>query len=245
MASNIKKTKAGFVYILANSINTDVIKVGEANNAEERAELLSRQTGSMGEYSVIWKHKIEDDNQSVEKALHYKLREYHLNKEYFKIDKKKAIKIAAQLMKDIKPLKNPKAKRVEAFKKDNNSKEYKLASKTEWKEVSRATSKEFIKEAIMLCLKEGKVGQPQYRRFSAIRNSAFTTIGGFDLYVMNQHLRVGVTFDSKVKAKKLIKAKIGSQVNTKDWEGGVTFIISNQKEFNAMKRWLRLGQKQS
>ncbi len=245
MASNIKKTKAGYVYILGNSALPHVIKVGEAVDAEERARFLSKQTGAIGEYSVIWKHKIEDNNQAVEKALHYKLREFSLDKEYFTIDKKKAIKIAARLIKDIKPLSNPKANLVQALKKKASSKEYKAASKSEWNEILRYTTKPFVKEAIQLCLNEGKLGQPQYRRFSAIRSSGFTSIGRFDLYVMNEHLRIGVTFDSKIKAKRLIKSKIGSQVKTKDWEGGVTFIVSDQKEFNAMKRWLRLGQKQS
>lgn len=245
MASNVKKIKAGYVYILGNSALPDVIKVGEAIDAEERARFLSKQTGAIGEYTVLWKHKVEDNNQAVEKALHYKLREFSLDKEYFTIDKKKAIRIAAQLIKDIKPLPNPKAKQVKALKKKVTSKEYKTASKTVWKEILRTTSKPFVKEAIQLCLNEGKLGQPQYRRFSALRSSGFTSIGRFDLYVMKEHLRIGVTFDEKAKAKRLIKTKVGSQVKTKDWEGGVTFIISDQKEFNAMKRWLRLGQKQS
>lgn len=50
----------------------------------------------------------------------------------------------------------------------------------------------------------------------------------------------GVTFDSKIKAKHLIKTKIGSRINTEDWEAGVTFIINDQTEFNAINRGLEL-----
>src|ERR1700741_3317538 len=190
MDKKIKTVKAGYVYILANTELPDIIKVGEAINAEERANFLSRQTGAIGKYTVIWKHKVDDDNRAVENALHYKFRQFSVDKEYFRIDKKKAIKIASQLVKDIKPLTNSKVKQYQSLKNKTNKGKVKTASKSIWNEIIKSNPPSFIKETIRLCLKEGKIGQPQYRRFSAFRRSAFTTIGPADLYILKEHLRV-------------------------------------------------------
>lgn len=241
MASNIKRIKPGFVYILGNSELPDIIKVGEAINAEERATTLSRQTGAIGKYTVIWKHKVEDDNCAVEKAIHYKLREFSVDKEYFRIDKKRAIKIASQLVKHIKPLTNSKLKQYQSLKNKASKSKVKTASKSIWKEIINSNSKSFIRDAIRSCLKEGKVGQPQYRRFSALRSSGMTTVGRFDLYILKERLRLGVTTDSKTKSKRLIKSKIGKDVKITNWEGGVAFFISDQKQYQALKKWLQLG----
>lgn len=241
MVSNLKKVKSGFVYILGNTLIPDIIKIGEAIDAEGRADALSRQTGAFGEYKVIWKHKVEDNNQAVEKALHYKFREFSVTKEYFRIDKQRAIRIASQLVKDIKPVANSKAKQYQTLRQKSNKGNIKKASKSLWKEITDSDSPAFVKDAVRSCLREGKVGQPQYRRFSALRSGGFTTIGRFDLYILKEHLRMGVTTDSKIKAKRLIKTKLGKGIKTKDWEGGVTFIISNEREYKALKKWISLG----
>lgn len=241
MASNLKNTKSGYVYILSNTEVPDIIKIGEAIDAEERATTLSRQTGAFGEYKVVWKHKVEDNNQAVEKALHYKFREFSVHKEYFRIDKNKAIRIASQLVKDIKPLANSKAKQYQSIKQKSNKGKFKSASKSLWKEIVDSKSPAFVKDAIHACLKEGKIGQPQYRRFSAFRSNGATGIGRFDLYILKEHIRIGVTTESKIKAKRVIRVKLGNAVKTKDWEGGVTFVISNEREYKALVKWLSLG----
>jgi hypothetical protein len=236
-------SKAGYVYILGNTQVSDIIKIGEAINAEERANSLSKQTGAIGKYTVLWKHKIDDDNRAVEKALHYKFREYSVDKEYFRIDNKKAIKIASQLVKDIKPAKNSKAKQYQSLKNKQSKEKVKTASKSLWNEIINSNPPTFIKETIKLCLKEGKIGQPQYRRFSAIRNSGHTGIGRADLYILKEHLRIVITNKSIHHAKRVVKDKIGEHVKVTKWEGGVSFFISDQKQYNALKRWFILGKK--
>jgi hypothetical protein len=192
---------------------------------------------------VIWKHNVEDNNQAVEQALHYKFREFSVDKEYFRIDKKRAIKIAAKLVKDIMPVQNSKAKQFQTLKNKTNKSATNSASKSLWNDILKSGLPVFIKEAIRLCIREGKVGQPQYRRFSAIRNNGFTDIGRIDLYVLKERLRCVVTSKNIPHARKIIKQEIGTQVEITNWDGGVSFFIKNEKEFIALKNWLYLGNK--
>lgn len=239
-----KKLKAGYVYILGNTELPDIIKIGEAINAEERADFLSKQTGTFGTYNVIWKHKVDDNNQAVEKALHYKFREFSVHKEYFRIDKKRAIKIASQLVKDVKPTKNSKLKQYQSLKNKSSKGKIKSASKSLWSDITKSNLPSYLKETIKLCLKEGKIGQPQYRRFSAVRGDRFTNIGRIDMYILKEKLRLVVTASKSIThTKRVIKDKIGTQVKITEWEGGVSFFVRDQKEFTALKKWFLLGKK--
>jgi hypothetical protein len=246
MAKNLKAKKSGYVYMLENTESADIIKIGEAADAEARANTLSSQTGAFGTFSVIWKHKVDDDNQAVERALQYKFREFSVSKEYFRINKKTAIRIASQFVKDIKPLRNLKAKQYQSLKSQPNKPRYKKASKSLWSEIIKSNERPFVREAIALCLKEGKLGQPQYHRISAIRNHHFTHIGRVDMYFLREKLRLVVTTTKAVYAvKRIIKEKIGKQVEITTWEGGVSFFVKDIKEFKALKKWFVLGRRPS
>lgn len=238
-----KKTKAGYVYILGITETPDIIKVGEAINPEERAITLSKQTAAIGKFTVIWKHKIDDDNRAVERALHYKFREYSIGKEYFRISKKIAVRIAAKFVKDVKPFKNLKIKQYQVLKHKSSEKKVKTASRTLWNEVINSDSPTFVKDAVKLCLKEGKIGQPQYRRFSAIRNSGHTGIGRADLYILKEQVRIVITNKSTRHVKAVIKNRINEKVKITTWEGGISFFISNSTEFKSLKKWFELGLK--
>jgi hypothetical protein len=240
---NLKKGKPGHVYIFGNDELPDIIKIGESTNAEERASALSRNTATVGKWVVIWKHEVKDDNRAVEKALHYKFREFSINKEYFRIDKKRAIKIAAQVVKDIAPVKNIKAKQYRSIKNKVSKPQYQAASKNLWNDIIKKAEKPFLKEAIRLCLKEGKTGEPQYRRFSVIRNGDFTQIGRADLYILKEHIRVVITCLVIKRAIEITKETIGNSVKISRWEGGISFYITNEREFKKLKWWFDLGKK--
>ena len=89
-----------FVYIFSNSQQPTLIKIGRTDkNPFVRAEQLSRQTGTIGTYEVEW-HKEVSDSQLAESFLHFTFKRFHHQKEYFKIDKKVAVKIAESAIKE-------------------------------------------------------------------------------------------------------------------------------------------------
>lgn len=54
----MNKERIGHVYILSNDREIDIFKVGKSlKSPEVRADQLSRQTGSIGNYKVEWKMK--------------------------------------------------------------------------------------------------------------------------------------------------------------------------------------------
>jgi len=80
-----KTENAGFIYIFSKSDQDGLIKVGKTNkNPMLRAEQLSKQTASSGVFKVEWYFEVPNID-IAENIVHFKLKEYHYNKEYFKI----------------------------------------------------------------------------------------------------------------------------------------------------------------
>jgi len=240
-----KQSELKYVYILSNSQVPDVIKIGQSYNPESRAKELSKQTGTIGEFTVAWKVQVEGNPERVEKALHYKLKEFNVGKEYFRIDKKIALKICRRLVKELAPHKNPKASQYKILSKPKTAGKtgLKKASSNLWNEVLNSDSPKFVKNALKLCLKEGRLGQPQYRRFSSIRRDMHTEIGPIDLYILKKHLRIVTYTINKKKGKEDIIKRMGKNIKILPWLNGLSFFITSQSELNALNKWIHLGVK--
>lgn len=78
--------KTEYVYIFSNSENIETVKIGRTNlHPEVRANQLSKQTGSIGEYECKW--FVESKNSYLlEKYLHFIFMPFHHNKEFFKMN---------------------------------------------------------------------------------------------------------------------------------------------------------------
>jgi hypothetical protein len=96
-----------FVYILSNSVHTGTIKIGctHKEHPESRAEKLSKQTGAIGKYKCEWYKEVLDD-LLAERFLHIVFSPFHFEKEYFEIEKAKAISLAEKAIKDLSDLLN-------------------------------------------------------------------------------------------------------------------------------------------
>ncbi len=93
MADNKK-----YLYIFSNSERADLIKIGRTDKHPVlRAEQLSRQTGTLGKYTVEWSLEVPD-SEMAEKLIHYKMKQYHYDKEFFKTDAKTAITIIEETL---------------------------------------------------------------------------------------------------------------------------------------------------
>lgn len=80
-----------YIYIFTNSKREGFIKVGKTkNNPNVRADQLSRQTASIGVFEVVWYMEVPDSSVA-EKMTHYLLKDYHEEKEYFRINPIEAI----------------------------------------------------------------------------------------------------------------------------------------------------------
>jgi hypothetical protein len=236
----LPKDREGFVYILSNTFAENVIKIGVAEDIDKRITALTRQTASFGDYKVLCKFKVPD-RFLIEKALHYKFREFSIGREYFKIDPSEAKKIASKLISQIEPIKNKKAK---ALMRKASGYQQKSASKKEhWKLILKENPNNFIKEAVKLLLKEGKLGQPEYGRFSGFRNTAQTGIGRFDLFICKNHLRIVIQTEVPHKAKRELNQAFGKKLKYLPWEQGVSLFITNNKDFSIFQRHFHLGQK--
>jgi hypothetical protein len=72
-----------YIYIFSISDKPDLIKVGKSSkNPHIRANDLSRNTAATGKFNVEWFMEVPDA-ELAEKVAHFKLKEYHFNKEYF------------------------------------------------------------------------------------------------------------------------------------------------------------------
>ena len=60
-----------------------------------RAEQLSKQTSASGQFKVEWYMEVPDID-IAENICHYKLKEFHYNKEYFKVELGSAKQILTQ-----------------------------------------------------------------------------------------------------------------------------------------------------
>lgn len=83
-----------FVYILSNTVSSDILKIGKTNKHPEiRAEQLSKQTGTIGKYECVWFKEVIN-NALVEAFLHFIFKPFHFQKEQFKMNKDAAIEFA-------------------------------------------------------------------------------------------------------------------------------------------------------
>jgi T5orf172 domain len=74
-----------YVYIFSISDKPDLIKVGKTSKHPHiRANDLSKNTAATGKFSVEWFMEVPDA-ELAENIAHFKLKEYHFNKEYFSI----------------------------------------------------------------------------------------------------------------------------------------------------------------
>ena len=76
-----------YIYILGNTKNHDIIKVGETiRHPETRATELTKQTGTIGKYFVEWFMEVPA-SKLAERVAHYKLKEFHFqeDKEQFEM----------------------------------------------------------------------------------------------------------------------------------------------------------------
>lgn len=240
---SIDKHKPGFIYIFGNTETEGIVKIGNSIDTDQRLKTFNKNPGAVGKHYLYWKHFIHDDCESVEKALHYKFNQYRTDRENFRMDKELAKKETIKFLKAIQPLKNSNSIIYKNLRDKDNKENIVLAKKKLWQDISQKNSHNFIREAIKLCLQEGKLGQPIYNRFSAFRNNSVTKIGRIDLYALSEHLRLVVTTKSISLAKKVLKEKISNQVKITTWNGGISFFIKNQKEYIALKKWLALGKK--
>ena len=95
-------SKGGYVYILINPANQDLLKIGATDRTpEERAKEISSTTGVVLPLIVAHKRKVPNC-WKVEKLIHNELKEYHVNKEFYKLPTEKAIDLFDKIIKDFK-----------------------------------------------------------------------------------------------------------------------------------------------
>ena len=86
--------KTEYVYIMSGSEHNGKIKIGRTDkHPQVRADQLSKQTSSIGEFKVEWYREVEN-SEFIESFLHYIFRDFHFKKEYFEIDINSASRIA-------------------------------------------------------------------------------------------------------------------------------------------------------
>lgn len=96
----MNKERNGWVYIMSNIENPDTYKIGKTKaNPVIRANGLSRQTGTIGKWEVEWEMEVPDMT-IAEQILHYKFREKHYEKEYFKISLTETKETAEKVLTD-------------------------------------------------------------------------------------------------------------------------------------------------
>ena len=84
----------GYIYIMSDSEHKDKIKIGKTEKHPEiRAEQMSKQTASIGDFKLQWFEEVSDCH-FMESYLHFIFKEFHYKKEFFKIDLDLAIEIA-------------------------------------------------------------------------------------------------------------------------------------------------------
>jgi hypothetical protein len=87
-----------YLYILSNNERPELIKIGRTDRHPVlRAEQLSKQTGVLGTYIVEWFLEVPN-SVMAEKLVHYKMKEYHYDKEFFKTSVEEAIKVIEQTL---------------------------------------------------------------------------------------------------------------------------------------------------
>jgi hypothetical protein len=91
---------------MSDSEHEDKIKIGKTEKHPEiRAEQMSKQTASIGDFKLQWFEEVSDCH-FMESYLHFIFKEFHYKKEFFKIDLGLAIEIANESTLYFKELEN-------------------------------------------------------------------------------------------------------------------------------------------
>ncbi|MBE7443501.1 MAG: GIY-YIG nuclease family protein [Flavobacteriales bacterium] len=92
-----------YVYIFSNEEH-EKIKIGRTNkHPEVRAEQLNRQTGVIGKFICEWFKEVKD-SEYIENSLHYFLRDFHYEKEYYILEPIFAQELANKIINDIEAI---------------------------------------------------------------------------------------------------------------------------------------------
>lgn len=87
-----------YLYILSNTERPELIKIGRTDRHPVlRAEQLSKQTGVLGTFIAEWFLEVPDSIMA-EKLVHYKMKEYHYDKEFFKTSVAIAVEVIEQTL---------------------------------------------------------------------------------------------------------------------------------------------------
>lgn len=83
--SNTTNVESGYIYVMKNTKQPKLFKVGRSKEPERRASELSKPTGVLGEYRVVYKKRFKNYKRA-EKSIHKELKKrgYHYEKEFFK-----------------------------------------------------------------------------------------------------------------------------------------------------------------
>ncbi len=123
----------GYVYIFSNSAYSGLLKIGKSKkNPVIRTDQLTRNTGAIGSFKLEWYMEVPEMD-IAETFLHFIFRQFHDQKEFFKIDSFKAKKIAIVALDSFFTLDNKLQLEMKTSVKIKESE----VSKTEMKELSK------------------------------------------------------------------------------------------------------------
>lgn len=92
-----------YVYIFSNEEH-EKIKIGRTDkHPEVRAEQLSKQTGTIGKFNCEWYKEVKN-SEYIEKSIHYFLKEFHYEKEYYMLEPILAQELADKIINDIEAI---------------------------------------------------------------------------------------------------------------------------------------------
>jgi hypothetical protein len=142
-----------YVYILGNTKNPEIIKVGKTNrHPETRATELSKATGTIGKYFVEWFMEVTD-NELAEKVAHFKLDKFRVdkNKEQFEISALEAHKMLETFIIPLFELNPPAIHYSESLKdeirRENLTAKYKNILTVQEKELEIITEEEIVQKS--------------------------------------------------------------------------------------------------
>jgi hypothetical protein len=106
-----------------------------------------------------------------------------------------------------------------------------------WEEVLPKLKYPFATRALELCRKE-KEGEPSRRRFGSFR----TSIHGYDWITVNfREKYLNIYMGGKPEdAETEIKQVFGASTEVSTWEGGYSFKVTSQEQFQALVKWLEM-----
>ena len=111
------------------------------------------------------------------------------------------------------------------------------ASDVTWEEVLHKLKYPFAKRALELCRKE-KEGEPSRRRFGSLR----TNMHGYDWISVNfREKYLNIYMGGKPEdAEAEIERVFGDTTEVSTWEGGYSFKVTSEAQFEALVNWLEL-----